>query len=112
MNDEPRPAICMEKQLGWTHKLGGMEYLGISRAEQTVLGRLMETYIWHQPASSIALWLQGSEKGQWPVPTFLSGRNLSPSSHLDARHFSSCLCPTGAFQAGTLVLELRGSESD
>ena len=34
------------------------------------------------------------------------------SAFLDARHFSSSLCTTGAFQAATLVLELRGSESD
>ena len=52
----------------------------------------------------------GSEKGQWPLPTFLSGRKLSPISHLDARHFSSSLCATGAFQAAILVLELRGSD--
>ena len=53
----------------------------------------------------------GSEKGQWPLPTFLSGRKLSPISHLDARHFSSSLYAT-AFQAATLVLEIRGSVSE
>ena len=31
---------------------------------------------------------EGSEKGQWPLPAFLSGGRLSCSSHLDARHFS------------------------
>ena len=28
---EPRPAIHTEKQLGWAHKLGGAESLGISK---------------------------------------------------------------------------------
>ena len=27
---EPTPAIHVEKQLGWAHKLGGVESLGIS----------------------------------------------------------------------------------
>ena len=53
---------------------------------------------------------EGLEKGQRPLPTFLSGRKLSPNSHLDARHLSSSLYATGAFQAATLVLELRGIE--
>ena len=34
------------------------------------------------------------------------------SAHLDARHFSFSLYATGAFQAATLLLELRGSESE
>ena len=34
------------------------------------------------------------------------------SAHLDARHFSSSLYAAGALQAATLVLELRGSESE
>ena len=68
--------------------------------------------MWHPPAGSVALWWEGSEYGQWPLPVFLSGRKLSPGSHLDARHFSSSLHATGAFQAATLVLELRGSESE
>ena len=34
------------------------------------------------------------------------------SARLDAGHFSSSLCATGAFQAATSVLELRGSESE
>ena len=33
-----------------------------------------------------------------------------PHSHLDTRPFSSSLYATGAFQAATLVLELRGIE--
>ena len=79
---------------------------------KTVLARLMESQIWHLPASSVALWGKDSEKGQWPLPTFLSRRKLSPSSPLDVRHFSVSLYTTGAFQVATLVLELRGSESE
>ena len=60
----------------------------------------------------MTLWGEGSEKGKWPVPTFLSDRKLSFSFHLDARHFISSLYATGAFQAATLVLELRESESE
>ena len=53
----------MEKQLGWC------ESLGISKAGQTVLARLMESQIWHQLAGSVALLGEGSEKGQWPLLT-------------------------------------------
>ena len=35
---------------------GGTESLGISRVGQTVLDELMESQIWHQPASSVVLW--------------------------------------------------------
>ena len=92
---------------------GGGRSLRIPRVGQTVLATLMESQIRHHVAGSVALWEEGSAKGQWPLPAFLSARKLSPSSHLDARHFSSSLCAPGAFQAAeTLVLELRGSESE
>ena len=64
MKLEPRPAIYMEEHLGWAYKLGGVESQGISRVGQTVLARLMESQIWHQPAGSMALQEDGSEKGQ------------------------------------------------
>ena len=70
----------------------------------------MESQIWHLLSGSVALWEEGSEKGQWPLPAFLSGRKLSPSSRLHARHFSSSLYAPGAFEAATPVLELTGSE--
>ena len=38
--------------------------------------------------------------------------NLSPSSCLDASHLSFSLYATGAFQAATSLLELRGNESE
>ena len=69
---------------------------GDSKAGQTVLARLMESQIWHQLASSVG-------------DRFTKGSMAS--AHLDDRHFSSFLYATGAFQAATPVLELRGSES-
>ena len=62
------------------------------------------------PPGSVALREEGSEMGQWPLPAFLSERNLFPNSCLDARHFSSSLYATGTFQAATLVLNPRGNE--
>ena len=67
----------------------------------------MECQIWYQPASSDVLWREGSE-GQWPLPTFLSGKKLCLSSHLCARYFNSSLYATSAFQATTPVLDFRG----
>ena len=61
-----------------------------------VLARLMESRVWHQLAGSVG---RGFIKG------------TMASDHLDARHFSSFLYATGAFQAATPLLELRGSES-
>ena len=77
-----------------------------------MLARLMESEIWLLSADSVALWGEGSEKDQWPLSAFLTGRKLSPSSCLDARHFSSSLHVTGDFQAATPLLELRGNESE
>ena len=54
---------------------------------------------------------EGSEKKQWPLPTLLSGRKLPPSSHPDARQFSSSLYDSDAFQSAAQELGLRGSES-
>ena len=84
----------MEKQLEWAHKLGGLEPLGISKVSQTVLARLMESQIWHQPTSSVG---GGLSKG------------IMASAHLDARHFSLSMYTTGALQAATLVQELRAN---
>ena len=60
----------------------------------------------------MALLGEGSEKGLWSLPVFLSGRKLSPSSCL-ARHFNSSLyaflCES-TFQTTTWVLELREAE--
>ena len=92
--------------------MGGTESQGISRVGQAVLCRLMDSHIWHLPAGSMAFWTEGSEKVQRPLLTFLSERQLSTSSHLDARHFNFSLYVIGAFQAATPVLELRGNECE
>ena len=69
--------------------------LGISKVGQTVLTRLMESQIWHLLASCVTLLGEGLEKGQWL-----------------ARHFSFSQYATDAFQAATLVLELKRSKSE
>ena len=90
----------MERQLGWVHKLGGAESLGISKVGQTVLARLTET-----SESRIRHRLAGSVRRRFRKHTMAS-------VHLDTRHFSSSLYATGAFQAATPVPELRMSESE
>ena len=70
-----------------------------------MLARLMDG------TSLLALWLYEGEGSEKVLPTFVCGRKLSPRSCLDARHSTSSLYATGAFQAATPVLELRGSES-
>ena len=77
--------------------MGGIEFLGISKVCQTVLARWMESQIWHQLAGSV-----GGRFRKWTVA----------SAHLDAIHVSFSLKGIGAFQAPTLVLDLRGSESE
>ena len=77
MKHEPRLAIYMEKQLEWSRKLGEVESLGVSEEGQTMLARLMESQIWHQLAGSVG---GGFRKG------------TVASAHLDATHFSFCLC--------------------
>ena len=47
-----------------------------------LLARLMESQIRHQPAGSVALWGEGSEKGGWPLPALLYGRKLPPALDL------------------------------
>ena len=65
--------------------------------------------ILYLPTRSVSLWGKGSEKGQWP---FCLGESCSPSSCIDTRPFPFSLYATGAFQAATEMLELRGSESE
>ena len=77
--------------------MGVVESQGIPKEGQTVLSRLMEYQIWHQLAGSVG---RGFRKG------------TTASALLDARPFSFSLYTTGAFQAVTLVLELRVSKSE
>ena len=111
MELEPRPASHMEGQLGGPLSWVWWSFWGYPGWEKSV-SQVVESQIWHPPAGSVALLGEGSEKGQWSLPAFLSGRKLSPSSRLDARYFSSSLYATGALQAATPVLELRGSKSE
>ena len=87
----------MEKQLAWACKLCGVEPLWISKVAHTVLARLMESQILHQPTSSVG---GGFSKG------------TMASAHPDVRHLSLSLYSTGALQAATLVLELIERESE
>ena len=100
MKHEPRPAIHIEKSLlaawvglyvGWDGASGDL-WCG---KNSVFLASLIESQIWHLSAGSVALLGEGSEKGQWRLPTFLSGRKLSASSHLDARHFGFSQYATG-----------------
>ena len=77
--------------------MGGVEPLWISKVGHTVLAKLMESQIWHQPIVSVGGGLS---------------RGAMASAHYDARHFSLSLYTTGALQVATLVLELRGSMSE
>ena len=70
----------------------------------------MESLIWHSHAGSLGLCRGGWEEGQQSLFDFLSGRKISPSTWLDARHLISSLYATGAFQAATLVLSFREIE--
>ena len=54
--------------------------------------------------------VKGSEKKQWPLPEHLFWEKEFVNSCLDARHFSSFPCASGAFLI--LMMELRGSESE
>ena len=83
----------MKKQLGWAHKLGAAEPLGISKASQIALARLMECQIWHQLAGSV---VGGFRKG------------TMASAHLDARYVSFSLYIIGAFQAAALCWSSEG----
>ena len=87
MKHQPRPAIHIEKQFGWAHKLGVVESPGISRAGHTVLARLMESQLWHQ--------LAGIVGGEFRKGT------MAPA-HLDVRHFSFSLYTSGSFKGHCL----------
>ena len=79
MQYEPRPTLHLEKQLGWAHKLGGMESLEISKVGPTVLARLMVFQIRYPFAGSLALWGEGLEKRQWFLLALMPDTSVSPS---------------------------------
>ena len=93
--------MSQDQPFMWKRSLGGIESLGISRVGQTVLARLMESQINTALTCSVCV----------SVGEGLRKRTMV-SVHLDARHFNFSQYATGAFQAATSVLELRGSKSE
>ena len=89
--------------------MGGTEFQRISRVRQTVLTRLMESEIWYLPAGYV---VRGFRKGTVASARLSVWEKAVPCSPLHTRHFSYFLYATGAFQDASLVLELRGSESE
>ena len=76
--------------------MGEVEHLWIAKVGHKVLARLLESQIWYQTTGSVR---GGLSKG------------TMASACPNARPFSLSLCTTGALQAATPVLTLRGSES-
>ena len=72
----------------WKSSLGGAESLGIFKVGNSVSQVDGESQIWHHPAGSGSVALQGesSEKVLWPLPC------------PDARHFIFSQYATGALQ--------------
>ena len=83
--------------MGWAHKLGGIEALWIPKVGHSVLARLIGV-----SDMAPAYWLSGERLS----------KGTMAFAHLNSRHFCLSLYTTGAFQAATLVLELRGNESE
>ena len=96
VKQEPRPAIHMEKKLGWAGKLGAVESPAVSKAGSNSVS--------HVDGVSGMAQLVSSVGGRF-------SKGIMAFAHLDARHFSFSLYTTGALQADTLVLEHRESES-
>ena len=86
----------MEKHLGCPCKLGGVESLGISKVGQTVLARLLESQIWLQLASSVAVWGEVLKKGQWPLFALMPDTSVSPCMPLVSfKLLLWCWCSAG-----------------
>ena len=86
----------MEKQLGWA--VNWVEKtLWISKVGHIVLAMLMGSHMWRHYISCEG---EGLSKG------------TMASACPNARYFNLSLYTTGALQADTQVLELRGSESE
>ena len=77
MQYEPRPATHMEKQ-SVGPKLGWVESLGISKAGQMVLARLIESQIWHHLASSMVLLAGGFRKETMASAALMPDGSVSP----------------------------------
>ena len=108
MKREPRPAIHREKQLGQVCYLGGVKSLGIFKAGQTVLARLMESQKWYQLDSSVG---GGFRKGTMSSAHLMPGTSVSPCMHWC---LSSCYPGAGAqgdksVKVSPCVASLRGA---
>ena len=99
MQHEPRPIIHLEKQLGWIHKLGGAVSGDLQGRSNSVIqiDRVSDM----APACRFC----GSAVGRLRKGTMASA---SPN----VRYFSLSQHATGALQAATPGLEVRGSESE
>ena len=76
---------------------------GISREGETV--RLIESQIWHWPASSVG---GGVSKGTIASAPFLSERKLSPSSYFDTRYSVAPCMPLVPFKLPFQCWSLEG----
>ena len=95
-------SMSQDQPFIWKSSLSGVESQDIARVGQIVLVKLMKSQIWHLLAGFMAPWPCWGGLRKWAMA----------SACLDARHFSSSLYATGAFQAATPVPELRMSESE
>ena len=82
MQHESKPFIYMEKQLGWAHKLGGEDSLGISRVGQTVLVTSQVDGVSDMAPAVGSVGGEGLAKGQWPLPILMPDTSLPPSMPL------------------------------
>ena len=111
MKHEARPAIHMKKHLG-----GPVSWVGYSLRDLhggasgvSQVDGVSDVVPTSQLSGSVG---RGFRKGTLASSHLSVWRTLFPRSCLDARHFSSSLYASGAFQAATLVLELKGNESE
>ena len=89
------------EEFGWACKLGRAGSQGITRAEQTVLAKLMETQIWLMPADSVGgKWSQ--KRNNSLFQHFHLWESCPSSLHPEA---SSSMYVPGTFQAAAPVLE-------
>ena len=78
MKHESRPAIHLEKQLGWAQKLGGAESLGISKAGQTSVSQF-DGVSDMAPACWLCVWRgEDSEKGKWLLLALMPHMSIPP----------------------------------
>lgn len=87
--------------------MSGVESKEITKAELTVLTRLMKNQIWHLPVHAEG----GLNKETKASASTSIWEKLPSSPHRDARQFSSSPYVPHTFQAAVPALDLRASES-